>query len=341
MVYTLSSYKPRLTAPEETNVWFYANNPFYIAGYGMPNCTCYAWGRIAELLQASPRLSTRNAENWWSHADNYNRGTVPKLGAVICWRKGAAGDSSDGAGHVAVVEQINADGSFLTSNSGWNSSMFWLQTIPADGSLSGYVFQGFIYPLEAETLTWISGNRYLTAAEQQNNAKIIYRYLYAKGWTRNAVAALLGNMEVESTINPGIWESLASSPESYYENHGRYPGYGLVQWTPHTKYTDWAGSDWKTNHNKQLERLIYELENGLQYYPSTTYPETFREFSRSTKTAYYLAGAFLYNYERPQSPDANDRGERAVKWWDFLATVSPVGPYYSRPPLWLLFKFRR
>lgn len=333
----MSNYQPRTEAPDTSNAYYYADNPFYKSGWGMPNCTCYAFGRMWELTGVYPQLSTGNAENWWGYNDGYSRGTSPKLGAVICWRKGEVGNSEDGAGHVAVVEEINADGSFLTSNSGWGGPLFWTQTIGADCALDGYVFQGFIYcPLEFN-LEWISRNGYLSTSEQQNNARIIYSYLTGKGWTRNAIAALLGNMEVESTINPGIWESLTADPESYEEINGRYPGYGLVQWTPYTKFSEWAGSAWKTNHNKQLDRLIYEMENGLQYYPTTSYPETFKEWAVSTKSAYYLAGAFLYNYERPAEPDAEDRGNRAVKWFDFLAGVVPT-PGYDFPPIWLLFK---
>lgn len=333
----MSEFIPRLTAPPSDSKYYYSDNPFYKSGYGLPNCTCYAFGRFYELTGVYPSLSTRNAENWWWHDDGYKRGSVPKLGAVICWRKGIAGDSTDGAGHVAVVEQINADGSFLTSNSGWESSLFWTQTIGSNCALSGYVFQGFIYLPEAEPLNWIAKNEYLSASEQQNNAKIIYGYLTSKGWSRNAIAALLGNMEVESTINPGIWESLTSDPEAYKEANDRYPGFGLTQWTPYTKFADWAGSGWQTAYNKQLDRLIYEMENGLQYYPTDNYPETFKEFSLSTKSAEYLAAAFLYNYERPQSPNPSDRGRLARKWFEFLATVTPPSSW-GKPPLWLLFK---
>ena len=333
----MSNFVPRLTAPTTDNKYYYSDNPFYKSGYGLPNCTCYAFGRFYELTGVYPSLSLSNAENWWSHADGYQRGTAPRLGAVICWRKGVAGDSTDGAGHVAVVEQINADGSFLTSNSGWESTLFWTQTISADCALSGYVFQGFIYLPVSYNLQWIAKNAYLSKSEQENNAQIIYGYLSAKGWTRNAIAALLGNMEVESTINPGIWESLTSDPEAYKENHGRYPGFGLVQWTPYTKFSEWSGSGWRTAYNKQLDRLIYEMDNGLQYYPTTNYPESFKEFSVSTKSPEYLAAAFLYNYERPAEPNPTDRGNRARKWMDFLSSVLPPTSW-AKPPVWLLFK---
>ena len=77
-----------------------------------------------------------------------------------------------------------------------------------------------------------SGNRFLNRKEMTVNAQYIMNYLTGKGWTKNAVAGMLGNMETESTINPGIWQSLQSGNMS--------GGYGLVQWTPATKYINWA-----------------------------------------------------------------------------------------------------
>ena len=38
-------YVPRLTsAGMRGNPYWYSRNPLYLAGYGLPNCTCYAWG---------------------------------------------------------------------------------------------------------------------------------------------------------------------------------------------------------------------------------------------------------------------------------------------------------
>ena len=70
-------------------------------------------------------------------------------------------------------------------------------------------------------MAWISGNRYLSASEMKNNAQIIMDYLLAAGWTKNAIAGMLGNMQTESGCNPGIWESLTIDWSR---------GYGLVQW---------------------------------------------------------------------------------------------------------------
>lgn len=140
------AFKKRTTAPSKDNKWFYKNNPFYACGYGLPNCTAYAWGRFAEILGKAPALSTSNAENWYSHKDGYARGKTPKPGAVIVWAKGKIGVGSDGAGHVAIVEEVYSDGSFLVSESGWKASkIMWLRKIPKSCERAGYRFLGFIY----------------------------------------------------------------------------------------------------------------------------------------------------------------------------------------------------
>ena len=44
------SYTPRLTSEGMLNNFhWYSGNPFYRAGYGLPNCTCYAFGRFWEI----------------------------------------------------------------------------------------------------------------------------------------------------------------------------------------------------------------------------------------------------------------------------------------------------
>ena len=77
-------------------------------------------------------------------------GFTPKLGSIMVWSQGTTSTGSDGAGHVAIVEQINADGSIVTSESGYNAKKaFWTQTrTNADGRWgqgSKYNFLGFIY----------------------------------------------------------------------------------------------------------------------------------------------------------------------------------------------------
>ena len=181
--------------------------------------------------------------------------------------------------------------------------------------------------------SWISKNAYLSRDEMENTALIIWSYFGGvKGWTRNAVAALLANMQSESTINPGIWESL----DPYAG------GYGLVQWTPYTKYSNWAGVGWQGNGSKQMERIIYEMNNNIQWIATAQYPMTFKAFSKSIDTPENLAYAFMYNYERPASLDQPQRRANARVWYEFLdgKPFDPVKPG-GKIPIWMLFKFGR
>lgn len=147
-------FTPRLKAPSSTDKYWLRKshggvNPCIEIKNGscLPNCVGYAWGRVYELLGKKHSLSTGNAENWFNKKDGYSRGQEPKLGAVICWRKGKAGNASDGAGHVAIVEQINSDGSIVCSESSWGGARFNVRTLKKPYKLgSAYTFQGFIYP---------------------------------------------------------------------------------------------------------------------------------------------------------------------------------------------------
>lgn len=152
------SYVPRLTDTGIVdNFHWYSENPFYIAGYGMPNCTCYAWGRFWEIGDPNSigehkpnNLPTSDGGEWWD--DNiasgaYEYGQTPKLGAVACFY-----DNNGGAGHVAVVEEIDGSGNLTCSNSAYQSTFFYLTNLsPNDNySYSHFTFQGFIYNPYAE-----------------------------------------------------------------------------------------------------------------------------------------------------------------------------------------------
>ena len=183
---------------------------------------------------------------------------------------------------------------------------------------------------------FITGNRYLSQAEMETNARYIYNYLGSRGWSVNAIAGMLGNMETESTINPGIWEGLDA---------GNGPGYGLVQWTPFTKYTDWCASRGldPSHMDSALQRIEWELANGEQYYATNSYPESFAQFKVSTKSPSYLAMAFLANYERPAEPNQPWRGTQAEAWYEFLtgepAPVDPSKPDKRRKSLSLMLMY--
>lgn len=139
-------------------------------------------------------------------------------------------------------------------------------------------------------------------------------------------------MQSESAINPGRWEG--NRVEGDPTNHG----YGLVQWTPYTKYTNWVSGDPSTMDNN-LSRIIYEVENNLQWIATSTYNYSFREFTKSTESPYNLALAFLANYERPADPNQPVRGTQAEFWYQFLGGVqpTPIGKKKKTKFKWVLY----
>lgn len=138
---------------------------------------------------------------------------------------------------------------------------------------------------------------YLSEAQALQNAQVVADIATGWGWSQNAIAALCGNMRTESRLNPNMYES------GY--NHSLDRGYGLVQWTPATKYTEWAAANSLPvfEGESQLARIKYEIENGIQWISRDAYPESFVEFSISTQPITYLVWAFARNYERPNEAD--------------------------------------
>lgn len=165
-----------------------------------------------------------------------------------------------------------------------------------------------------------TGNNYLSLEQMQVNATYIYNYYLQKGWTAFAICGMLGNMQRESTINPGIWQNL----DQYQDSQN---GYGLVQWTPATNYLDWCFENSLTSKlmSSNLARIDYELANGLQWISTSTYPMSFSDFTTSTNSPSYLASVFLHNYERAGVSAELERQTNANYWYKYLTGNNPGG----------------
>ena len=181
---------------------------------------------------------------------------------------------------------------------------------------NGTKAQQFLFgSLNKDDSLWISSNNYLTVSQMENNAQLVWNFFKGYGWTKNAVAALLGNMQGESNINPGLWESR--------DEGNMNCGYGLVQWTPANKVIDWLeGNGYAINSGfGQCARIIYELENHIQYYATNAFNFSFYDFAHSTQTPEYLAKAFIYNYERPYNYNQPQRETYARNWYNYISKL--------------------
>ena len=181
---------------------------------------------------------------------------------------------------------------------------------------------------------WVTGNFYLSEEEMQNNAQLVYEAFSLYGWTLEAICGVLGNMERESSINPGVWENLVEAEPN---------GYGLVQWTPSTNYTDWAIS-YDRDITDGFYQCVWVAEESVpqgQWIETEEYPISFEQFYTSTDTVEYLASVFLKNFERAGVEAETERQENARKWYNYLSTIvnggdTPVVKKKKKMPVWLM-----
>lgn len=192
---------------------------------------------------------------------------------------------------------------------------------------------------DTDVSNYHTGNFYLNNEQMFTNAYYLYGALSKMGWTLNAICGFLGNTQVESTHNPGIYQDL--NP-----NHAQPWGYGLVQWTPWTKYTEWCEQN---NYKKEtmegaLARIAWEIDNGDQWIKTAAYPESFRDFSLSTKEPEYLAYCFMNNYERPSDRNQPIRQTYARYWFEQFQGLTPPNPdpptilKTTKMPLWFYLR---
>ena len=161
----------------------------------------------------------------------------------------------------------------------------------------------------------VTKDEYLSEAERIVNARLIYRKLSEFGWSKNAICAVLGNLEQESTLSPGLHQLYGS-------------GYGLAQWTPGSYYTDWADENGYAADSLegQLIFLNYTMRPDCEperrfWYQTNAYPLDYESFIHSSEEVAYLTAAFTWNYERPGIPHMDRRIAYAERWLIFFTEL--------------------
>lgn len=163
--------------------------------------------------------------------------------------------------------------------------------------------------------------------EKEKNAWAVWQFLKSKGYSEQATAGILGNMDQESGIMPDIDEG------------GGGPGYGLVQWTSPVagesgrayvqRLLAQAGisGDYR-NITTQLKLLDWHMHNG-QYIPSAAYPYSVAEFKALTDIG-TATMAFEANFERPAVTHP-ERIPMAQYWYNLLKDLKPSKPTWMNP----------
>ena len=153
----------------------------------------------------------------------------------------------------------------------------------------------------------------------------------APGWT------LYGTEQ--SGLNPGQWEI------GY--NYDPSRGFGLAQWTPSTKISNYIGStdpDLMADGNIQIDYLLntpsqwstyyVDMNTGYSSYYNVTVPilPTMEDYFASTASPEDLAVAWMVYWERGSSLYSHftERKAYSLHWYNELD--------YSYVPIWLLAK---
>ena len=160
----------------------------------------------------------------------------------------------------------------------------------------------------------ISSNEALKQKQQDHNAELVYNYLSFNGWSHNSICAVLGNMAVESYLNPGKSQD------------GGGGGFGLVQWDPASRYLDWAKVNGYSANSLvgQMEFLMFDIKPKEQStwfdrkYINSSYAGYYMSSSAfiiSNQSVEYLTQVFLHSYERAGVSHL-DRRLRAANYYD-------------------------
>ena len=165
----------------------------------------------------------------------------------------------------------------------------------------------------------------MSDAERQNNATLFYGYFKPLGFTLESVCGMLGNIERESWINPGMKQGTSTAL-----------GWGLIQWTPSTDLTDWCAKNKYAWNDGTAQCMLINSEGNNEagvngrWLPTKEYPYTWQQFSQLSN--YEIATkAFLYERERAGIEELAERLANAKKWYQYLSGVTPPIPPSPTP----------
>ena len=242
------------------------------------------------------------------HTGRVSDGQKVQAGEVI-------GQTKDGAGLKVTYQKVDDDSEKLV-----------------------YVNPAFYFPKVIQLQTTILPTIGQFGGDEFARAKAIYEYLKSQGATNQAIAAILGNWSVESSINPKRAEGDYLSPpvgatDSSWDDegwlslngpaiyNGRYPnilrrGLGLGQWTDtadgsrrHTLLLEYANRKKQKWYDLGLQ-LDFMLNGDNPYYTNWL-----KDFFKNSGSPASLAQLFLIYWEGNSGDKLLERQTRAAEWY--------------------------
>lgn len=257
------------------------------------------------------------------------------------------------AGHkcgIAALKQINPDGYTGNMRAALKKAGFTVLTDSKYLTSSDYLLPGDILLNDnahaAVNLT--AGPKAKAAAVTTpaafatgNNEKAIWNFLIGKGMNAYAAAGIMGNLYAESAFNPrnlqnSYEKKIGLTDEEYtaavdagtYTNFAKdCAGYGLAQWTYHTRKQGLLSKAKAVGKsvgdlNIQLSFLWEELQG---------YKKVMQQLKAAGSVA-EAASAFMIGFERPADQSATAQKKRASygqKYFDKYAGSRPAAPSTS------------
>ncbi len=270
-------------------------------------------------------------------------GTSTLSSMVVTVNKGVSNNAAKAAQYLMnKFEAMDVDGSFgagsQTATKAFQKGMGITQTGSVDATTWQYLFGYNMYPSSASKDAYASVCAYnttLTSSQMTDNARYICNYLMGQGFTKNAACGVLGNMQRESSINPGLWSKFNDTSSAY----------GLVQWHPPTVFLNRAKATGELTAatataanalaltdsvglmKAELSCLIWCCTKGDFFKPEeggsmdhTGIRMTFDEYKQSDLDAGTLAKIFHDHYERSGDGTSglNTRATYATNWYNSL-----------------------
>ena len=260
------------------------------------------------ILTSGKGLNKAQLTLFNSHSGRVSDGQKVQAGEVI-------GQTKDGTGLKVTYQKVDDDSEKLV-----------------------YVNPAFYFPKVIQLQTTILPTIGQFGGDEFARAKAIYEYLKSQGATNQAIAAILGNWSVESSINPKRAEGDYLSPpvgatDSSWDDegwlslngpaiyNGRYPnilrrGLGLGQWTDtadgsrrHTLLLEYA---------KRKKQKWYDLGLQLDFMlngDNPYYTNWLKDFFKNSGSPASLAQLFLIYWEGNSGDKLLERQMRAMEWY--------------------------
>ena len=237
----------------------------------LPNCVGWAWARFNQIYNLLSGTNNKMKYYASGHASSFvanapsiglKTGSTPQIGAIMCW-----GGGTNGTGHVAIVERVDADDKVYTSESGWSYGQpgrMWNQSRSKGsgnwGQSSRYQFRGFVYN---PAITAKIGNRTGQSSSSSGGGKTdrskVWKGLRSKGLNSKAAAGVMGCWQAESSNNP-------DTVEGFYLKG--YPGNDKV-FSSRSAMSNWCTGPLFSAYARQglsINRKAYKGGDGY-YYP--------------------------------------------------------------------------